>query len=300
MRRRAASRRRGLKMRGGGGGGAASAIEAPCRAWAERASVLPEEGVGSTLPLMGVMQRLGQSLAPVVDLVFPPRCPLCGAGLAAQNGLCAQCWGTLAIPGDPACQLCNRPIGSDSLQEGAVCAPCMAQAPQHAGIAAATLYNPASRKLVLAFKHGRRIALAPMMARLIAARLPEKVGPEWLIVPVPLHRWRLWRRGYNQSALLAREMAKLNRGTVCIDALLRKKATPSLGGLGRTARHKVMSGAIEVLSQRKAQIKGARVLLVDDVLTSGATTGACVSALKRAGAKEVVIGCFARVVDETT
>lgn len=247
---------------------------------------------------MGVGQRLGQSLAPVVDIVFPPRCPLCGAGIAAQNGLCAECWGTLAIPGEPDCGLCNRPIASDAVEVGAICGPCLAEPPQHAGIAAATLYNPASRKLVLAFKHGRRIALASMMARLIAARLPEKVDTAWLIVPVPLHRWRLWRRGYNQSALLAREIARLGRGTVCVDGLRRRKPTPSLGGLGRLARQRVMTGAIEVAATRKAQVKGARVLLVDDVLTSGATTNACVSALKRAGAKEVVIACFARVVDE--
>lgn len=106
------------------------------------------------------------------------------------------CWAELVIPGEPACGSCQRPFGSTAVLDGAVCAPCLADPPRHDGIAAATLYNDASRKLVLAFKHGRRIALAPMLAKMAAARLPELEG-NWLVVPVPLHRWRLWRRGFN-------------------------------------------------------------------------------------------------------
>jgi ComF family protein len=239
---------------------------------------------------------IAQALAPLTDLVYPPRCPLCGEGLAAQDGLCPVCWSELAIPGEPACALCQRPFGADQA-EGTVCAPCLASPPQHAGIAAGTLYTEGSRKLVLAFKHGRRIALAPMLARLIAARLPVLEG-EWLIVPVPLHRWRLWRRGYNQSALLARQLARLRGKTLVVDGLLRRKATPTLGGLGRTARAKALAGAIALNPRRAGSIKGAHVVLVDDVLTSGATTDACVRVLKRAGAAQVRIACFARVLDE--
>src|SRR5690606_11340603 len=110
---------------------------------------------------------LRQALAPVIDLVYPPRCPLCGGALAAQDGLCAACWGELAIPGEPACASCQRPFGQ-GIHDGAICAPCLADPPRHDGIAAATLYNDASRKLVLAFKHGRRIALARLLASLVA------------------------------------------------------------------------------------------------------------------------------------
>ncbi|HEX7750862.1 MAG TPA: ComF family protein [Novosphingobium sp.] len=237
------------------------------------------------------------ALAPVIDLVFPPRCPLCGEGLAAQSGLCAACWSELVIPGEPACALCQRPFGEAQVSAGAICAPCLAEAPRHDGIAAGTLYNDASRRLVLAFKHGRRLALAPFMARLIAARLPA-TGEEWLVVPVPLHRWRLWRRGYNQAALLAREIARLRGGRLAVDLLRRHRATPSLGALGRKARARAIAGAIAVDRRQAGRLKGAKVLLVDDVLTSGATSGACVSALKRAGAETVVIACFARVLDE--
>ena len=240
--------------------------------------------------------KLAEAFAPLVDLVYPPRCPACGEGIAAQDGLCAGCWGELVFPGEPACTRCQRPFGT-AAAEGAICAPCLADPPRHDGIAAGTLYNDASRKLVLAFKHGRRIALAPLLARLIAARLPQLDG-EWLAVPVPLHRLRLWRRGFNQSALLAREIARLSGSDVLVDGLVRRKATPVLGGLGRKARARTLSGAIAANPRRVDQLKGAQLLLVDDVMTSGATSAACVSALKRAGAKKVVVACFARVLEE--
>ena len=241
--------------------------------------------------------KLAEAFAPLVDVIYPPRCPACGAAIAAQDGLCAACWGELAFPGEPACARCQRPFGSAAVAEGAICAPCLADPPRHDGIAAGTLYNDASRKLVLAFKHGKRIALAPMLARVAGARLPELEG-DWLIVPVPLHPWRLWRRGFNQSALLAREIAKLRSQEVLVDALVRRKPTPTLGGLGRAARARALSGAIAVNPRQAARLKGARVVLVDDVMTSGATSDACVGALKRAGARKVVVACFARVLDE--
>ena len=232
----------------------------------------------------------------LVDLVFPPRCPLCGAALAQADGLCAGCWGALAIPGKPCCRRCQRPF-AQAEPHGRSCAICRADPPLHDGIAAATLYNDASRRLVLGFKHGERIALTPLLARLMAARLTD-VGAEWLVVPVPLHRWRLWRRGYNQSALLARAIARAKGATLLVDALQRHRATPTLGGLGVEARALALAGAIRVDSRRAAALSGRDVVLVDDVLTSGATSQACVAVLKQAGAARVMIACFARVLDE--
>jgi ComF family protein len=240
--------------------------------------------------------KLGEALAPVVDLVFPPRCPLCGEGLSAQTGLCGDCWNELAIPGEPACASCGRPFG-DGIGHGAICAACLADPPKHDGLAAATLYNDASRRLVLSFKHGNRIALAPMMARLMKARM-DFLDASWVIVPVPLHRWRLWRRGFNQAAVLAQEVARQAGARVAVDALVRRKATPVLGGLGAKARKRALAGAIAVNPRRVEQLRDTSVLLVDDVLTSGATSDACVSVLKRAGAGKVRVACFARVLDE--
>ena len=246
---------------------------------------------------MSATRLISETFAPLVDLVYPPRCPLCGDGLAAQTGLCTACWSELAIPGEPACNTCQRPFGDDGPEHGLTCAPCLQDPPRHDGIAAGTLYNDTARKLVLSYKHGRKIALAPMLARLIAARLPH-VDESWIAVPVPLHRWRLWRRGFNQSALLASEVAKLSGAQLLVDGLRRTKHTPALGGLGRRQRAKALSGAIAVNARSRDRLKGAKILLVDDVLTSGATSAACVSVLKRAGAAKVVIACFSRVLDE--
>ncbi|WP_133365252.1 ComF family protein [Qipengyuania sediminis] len=238
-----------------------------------------------------------QALDLVLDFVFPPRCLACGAAVGKQGGLCGECWAGLAIPGEPCCAACQRPLTGPAEGGEALCAPCLAVPPRHAGIHAATLYTPVSRKLILAFKHGRRIALAPTLARLIAARLPAGLTGQ-VIVPVPLHRWRLWGRGYNQAALLAHELARMGHGTLAVDALVRVRRTPSLGGLGKKARRKALRGAIRVAQGRQSVVRGREVLLVDDVLTSGATTDACAAALRRAGARSVRIACFARVLEE--
>ncbi|WP_345719567.1 ComF family protein [Qipengyuania qiaonensis] len=246
---------------------------------------------------MSTSRLLTESFAPLLDFVYPPRCPACGNGVGEQGGLCPECWQDLVIPSEPCCSTCQRPFGNAGPSTGAICAPCLAEPPKHDGIAAGTLYTDTSRKLVLAYKHGRRIALAPMLAKLMAARLPEVDGQR-LIVPVPLHRHRLWQRGYNQAALLGRQLARMGHGSLCVDALVRAKPTPTLGGLGKKARAKALAGAIRLNASQAARVGGANILLVDDVLTSGATSSACVNTLKRAGAKTVTIVCFSRVLDE--
>jgi ComF family protein len=126
--------------------------------------------------------------------------------------------------------------------------------------------------------------------------MPTNDGEPRLLIPVPLHRLRLWERGFNQAALIARELEKNGCGELLVDGLVRTKRTPSLGGMGARKRSKVLSGAIA--APRAQRIAGRHVVLVDDVLTSGATSTACVKALKAAGAKSVTIACFARVLDE--
>ncbi len=242
-------------------------------------------------------------LTPVLDMLFPPRCPLCGDVLAAQGGLCTACWSDLAIPAEPACKLCQRPLGDDAMPEGhdvsnsLICAPCIAQPPRHDGLTAATLYNDASRQLVLSFKHGRKIAMGKLLGRMMAGRLPPLEG-KWLIVPVPLHRWPIWSRGFNQAAVLAQHIAEATGHECLPDALVRTRRTRSLGGLDRRARARTLAGAIRLHPKRGELIKGAQVLLIDDVVTSGATTDACLRVLRKGGAETIRVACFARVLDE--
>lgn len=246
---------------------------------------------------MGWGSQLTEGLRPIVDLVYPPRCPLCGDAIAAQGGLCADCWGELEVPGEPACVSCQRPIAAVAASKSNQCFVCVADPPRHSGIIAATIYNDASRKLILTYKHGGKIALAPLLGRLLATRIEFPEGEPPLLVPVPLHRWRIWQRGFNQAALLAQDIAKRGKGTLLVDGLVRHKRTPSLGGLGRDERERALSGAISIRSRAARQVCGRDVILVDDVFTSGATSDACVNVLLAAGAKSVRIACFARVVD---
>lgn len=247
-----------------------------------------------------------QTARALIDWVLPPRCPSCGVTVAADHQFCSGCWQQLAFIGDPQCTQCGRPFGEMRDGDGLICAPCMADPPRHDGLVCATIYNAASRDLVLQFKHGGRIGHARLLARLMLPgirRRLEAAGPglspvPWLVVPVPLHRWRLWRRGYNQAALLARELARALEAGLAVDALERTRATPMLKGRGRRERARIVSAAIRANPARHAAIRGAHILLVDDVHTSGATTGACTRALKRAGAARVVIACWARVLRE--
>lgn len=215
-------------------------------------------------------KEMKHGLSPIVDLVYPPRCPMCGVAVANHGALCVDCWSLLEFAGE------EVDVGE-------------------AEVLAATIYNDASRQLILAFKHGGKIALAPLLARLMASKLPDACELPALLIPVPLHRLRLWRRGYNQAGLLARELAKMGKGELLVDGLERCKQTPSLGGLGRQEREKALAGAIRVRNGAQSRIAGQHVVLVDDVLTSGATSEACVTALAKAGAASVRIACFAKV-----
>jgi ComF family protein len=232
---------------------------------------------------VSVLREIRAGLSPLVDLVYPPRCPACGSALARQDGLCADCWNALETPGNPACTTCGQPIAQN--RSGDLhCWLCRQEAPRHNGIRAATVYNDISRDLVLKFKHGGKLSLAALMAQMMARTLEDAMpGNEPLLVPVPLHRVRLWERGYNQAALLADELARRGKGTLSVDLLERRRRTPSLGGLGREERRRVLADAIAVRAARRKSLKGRSVILVDDVYTSGATSAACVEALLDGG-----------------
>jgi ComF family protein len=170
----------------------------------------------------------------------------------------------------------------------------MAAAPPHDGVRAAVAYGEVARQVALKLKYGGRLACAETMARAMARLMPP--GAE-LLVPVPLHRWRIWSRGFNQAALIGRSLSAASGVPMEAELLRRVKATPVLRGLGAGGRRKAVAGAFALAQGAGERLAGRTVVLVDDVHTSGATANACAKALKRGGAARVILLCWARVLE---
>jgi ComF family protein len=181
------------------------------------------------------------------------------------------------------------------VDEEQICGPCMARPPQHDGVAAAVRYGNISSDIAIRLKHGRRIGLAKVMAQAMARHVQ---GKNAILVPVPLHKRRIWNRGFNQSALIARHLCRMTGLQLEIDLLQRIKHTQSLGFLGPGEREKALQGAIKVPSSKRSALRNKDIYLVDDVYTSGATANACAKALKRAGAQTVKVICWARALKD--
>lgn len=238
----------------------------------------------------GWAMRLRAVPGVVIDWALPPRCPGCGEPVEADHRFCASCWAGLRFLDASGCAACGMPVADGG--RGVRCGPCLADPPAHAGIHAAVAYGPIARELPIRLKHGGRIGVADTMAGPMARRMPADAE---LLVPVPLHRWRLWRRGFNQAGLIASALSRRRGVPVAHDALVRTKATPLLRGLSPRQRRAAVTAAFQV--RDRAAVAGRRVVLVDDVYTTGATATACVRALLRAGATSVAILCWARVID---
>ena len=240
-----------------------------------------------------LLHRLQSPLRRVLDLALPPRCPACGIVTLADHVFCVECWQKLEFLNGPACRACGEPFLLDPGGE-AYCGACLADPPAMDGVRAAVAYGDIARALALRLKYAGRTGVAITLSRQMR-RLIEDTG-DVMLVPVPLHRWRLWRRGYNQAALIARQLAKDTGLAFSPDLLQRIKATPLLRGLGPAERRKAVRGAFRVDPTQKANVDGRPVILIDDVYTTGATANACAKALKRAGATQVRVCCWSRVV----
>ncbi len=231
-------------------------------------------------------------LARIADLALPPRCPGCSAVTRTDHDFCGPCWAQLRFLGEPWCATCHAPFEYD-LGPGAQCGRCLADPPPHDGIRAAVAYGDIARNVALKLKYGGRMAAADTMAHAMVRLMPADAD---LLIPVPLHRWRLWRRGYNQSLLIAQALRRASGVPVARDLLVRSKATPVLRGMTPRDRRKAVAGAFALAAGAKEAVSGKRILLVDDVHTSGATSEACARLLKRAGAAQVILLCWARVL----
>lgn len=234
----------------------------------------------------------------MLDFALPERCPSCGAMAAsgADNGgtFCQDCWNKLQFLGSPCCASCDLPLPYATV-DAQKCAECLSSLPQHDGIKAAVAYGDIARHVALRLKYAGRIGLA----RMIAAQLLRHVRAlpqDALLVPVPLHWTRLWGRSFNQSVLIAREIAALSDHKLCPDMLRRTRRTTPLGGLSGRERRNMVAGAFALHEKRADLLKGRHIMLVDDVYTSGATTDACIRVLKKGGASAVTILCWTRVL----
>ncbi|MGC6400819.1 ComF family protein [Sphingomonas sp. FW199] len=237
---------------------------------------------------------IGRLAASAVALALPPRCPGCGDVVDADHRLCPDCWGGLRFLGPPACALCAQPFDVERGDQ-ARCAPCLAHPPPHDGLRAAVAYGPVARRLALKLKYGGRMSLAETMARMMARHLADDAD---LLVPVPLHRWRLWSRGFNQAALIAADLSAI-RGVPNDPMLLRRvRRTPVLRGISGHDRRRAVRGAFALSTGAQARVAGRHVVLIDDVHTSGATVGACAAVLRLAGAARVTVLTFARVTGD--
>lgn len=229
-----------------------------------------------------------------LDLVLPPLCLVCDEPVGGTATLCPVCWSKIQFIAPPLCACCGAPFDIP-VDDGTLCGACLLQAPAYKSARSAMLYDDASRKLILGFKHGDRTYAATPLAVWMQRAGGESLAQADVLVPVPLHRWRLFKRRYNQAGLLAQGIGALAGKTVLPDALVRVRATVSQGHMRRKERQENVRGAFAVTPRGADLIKGKTLMLVDDVLTTGATVEECARALLAAGAVRVDVLTLSRV-----
>jgi len=252
-------------------------------------------GIAVPTQIKRVADAVRAALRTTLDLALPPQCPACREPVAGQ-GLCPACWSKLSFIARPYCERLGIPFVYDP-GPGILSMEAIADPPAYHRARAAVRFDEISRALVHALKYGDRLDLAPMMGRWICHAGRELLAEADALVAVPLHWRRLWARRFNQSAMLAAAISAESGVPVAAAALKRVKPTAQQVGLSRTERANNVQGAFRVPQENKAAVVGRRLILVDDVLTSGATVDACARALLRAGAANVDVLIFARVAE---
>lgn len=231
-----------------------------------------------------------------MQLVYPPRCLACGGLVESDFGLCGECWRDTPFIEGLVCDSCGVPLPGGDGSEVAHCDQCLTDPPPWERGRAVMLYQGTGRRLVMQLKHGDRQDIAAPGGQWLAQTMAPLLPADTLIAPVPLHRWRRIRRSYNQSALLGRHMVRHLDGVQHVpDLLQRIRATPSLEGHTRAERHRLLAGALRINPRHAGLAEGRPVLLIDDVMTSGATFRAATQVCLAAGAAPVLVLALARV-----
>jgi ComF family protein len=254
-----------------------------------------ETDVRSARVRTGLRAAMLGTMRLVLDFALPPLCPSCREPLGVNSGLCPSCWARLSLIEPPYCARLGIPFVYDS-GPGLLSMEAIANPPSYDRARAAVCYDDVARALVHKLKYSDRLDLAPLLGRWMARAGRELLGDADALVPVPLHWRRQWARRFNQSGVLARAISGECGVPVAHGGLKRVRATPQQVGRSRTDRADNVQGAFEVPAENRAEIAGRRVVLIDDVLTSGATVDACARALLRARAAHVDVLVFARVV----
>lgn len=231
--------------------------------------------------------------------IYPPRCVGCGELVDSDFGLCGTCWSDTQFIGTTACDTCGTPLPGQMDDEPIKCDACLKTKRSWTRGRAALIYSGMGRKLVLRLKHGDRQEVARPAAGWMHLTNKAVLAQNALIAPVPLHWIRLAKRRYNQSALIARCFADMSGLDWCPDLLQRSRRTPSLDGKTAAERAEILEDAIKINAKRRHRIIGRPVLLIDDVLTTGATLEACAQACRAAGASDVCVSVLARAVKAT-
>jgi ComF family protein len=263
----------------------------------EYIGALPMQASEQALPqIAGWRERLRRLGGAMLDSLLPPRCLACGELVDAQGRLCGECWGDIAFLYGRQCRSCGVPMPNVSA-EAPICGRCLDEPPAFERARSALRYDGVARRLVLRFKHGDRIDGVATFASWMAKAGSDLVNAADLIVPVPLHRWRLVQRSYNQSALLARAIGKVAQKPVLVEGLVKLRATASQQRLDAAERRRNVRAKDFALSPSgRLLVPDRRVLLIDDVLTTGSTASACARCLLAGGASAVDLVTLARVV----
>jgi len=230
----------------------------------------------------------------ILDYIYPPRCLICSDLILTNNGFCAPCWSKLNFITQPYCEICCFEFSLDYSIGNNKCIRCIDNPPNYDYARSLLRFDENSKKIIHTLKYYDRTFVANHCARMMMSRFKEDILSADIIMPVPMNKWKRLSRLYNHSQILAEEIAKLSAKEITSDVLIKSKNTRSQTGLARKYRLDNLSGSLSINYPQK--IRRKRILLIDDVMTTGSTVNLCAGQLKKAGAKSVIVLCIARTL----